>query len=248
MKSYENRYFSGFPDRCTVSLAGQITATLNHLPDGADEVRIRNDSATSLIAFVITVNQAPSSAATSRAPLVLYSDPLIEPSQKPLLAGEEQAVLTRHFVGRGPNSRGIRSFAEPIVCAGIYKDGSPTGDSTLLARLFIRRSNMLLAVETALETLAEAGRHNVPRDQLIEQFRKMADPLGRWYVPPEQQVARGLYQSLIGKLLNLPRIPAGTPFPPSGFVSQETEMLNRQRVALIESQPSLLDATLISAR
>ena len=39
----------------------QIVATLQRLPGGMDEVRLRNDSATSLAAFVITVNQVPHS-------------------------------------------------------------------------------------------------------------------------------------------------------------------------------------------
>ena len=143
---------------------------------------------------------------------------------------------------------GRRLLEEPIVAAGILADGTTTGDAALLTRLIWRRSNMLLAVETALETLSDAGRHNVPRDSLIQQFRKMANPLNRWYLSPEQQVGRGVYQSIIGKLMNLPQGEVGSPFPPAAFVAQETAILNRQRVILTESQPCLADAALISTR
>jgi hypothetical protein len=109
----------------------------------------------------------------------------------------------------------------------------------------LRRSNMLQAVETALETLSDAGRHNVPRDQLIQHFRKLADSVRRWYLSAEQQVGLDLYQSIIGKLVDLPEEQVGSAFPPSTFVAEETAMLNRQRVTLLESQPSLADAAFI---
>ena len=105
---------------------------------------------------------------------------------------------------------------------------------------------MLLAVETTLETLSDAGRRNIPRDQLITQFKKMADSLRRWYLPTEQQVGLGVYQSMIGKLMNLPDVQYGSPFPPASFVAEETAVLRQQRVILSESQPSLADGNQIS--
>jgi hypothetical protein len=230
---------------CAFALDAQITSTLNGLPDGVDEVRIRNNSAISLVAFVITVKQMPWSAATSNAPFVVYSDPLIEPAAKPLLANEERIVLVNGFRPSGAPS-GKRFLEEPVVIAGIFAGGATTGDAALLTWLVLRRSNMLLAVETALETLSDAGRRNIPRDQLIKQFKKMADSVRRWYLPPEQQIGLRVYQPIIGKLMNLPEMHDGSPFPPANFVEQETTMLRQQRVALLESEPRLVDAFFIA--
>ncbi|MGH9663378.1 MAG: hypothetical protein ACRD9L_03015 [Bryobacteraceae bacterium] len=227
---------------CALSLDAQIAATLNHLPDGVDEVRIRNNSAIGLVAFVVTVRHVSQSPYSNNAPFVMYSDPLIKPATKQLLAGEERVAMVNGFRDRSGRHLGL---LEPAIAAGILADGTPVGDATLLSRLILRRSNMLLAVETTLEMLSDAGRRNVPRDQLIERFGKMADSVSHWYLPPEQQVGRSLYQSIAGKLMNLPEEQAGAPFPPAAFVAQETALLRRQRVKLLESEPSLSDATLI---
>jgi hypothetical protein len=228
---------------CAFSLDAQITATFNRLPNGSTAVRIRNNSATGLVAFVVTVKQAPLSAFSSYAPFVVYSDPLLEPAARPLPASEERVVMTEGL--HDPSGRRLVVLEEPIITAGILADGTTTGDPALLTRLILRRSNMLAAVETSLETLSDAGRHNVPRDQIIEQFKRMAGSMSHWYLPPEQLIAGRLYQSIVGKLMNLPEGPLGSAFPPTTFVEQETAMLNRQRVALSESQPSLADAVLI---
>jgi hypothetical protein len=121
----------------------------------------------------------------------------------------------------------------------VFADGTTTGDPGLLTRLMLRRSNMLLAVETTLEILFDAGRHNVAQDHLIGRFKELAGSVRRSYLLPEQRVGLDLYQSMIGKLLNLPQPKDGSPFPPSEFVAQETATLRQKRVALSESEPSL---------
>ena len=238
---------------CGFVLDAQIAVTLNSLPDGSHQIKLRNNSAMSLVAFGIAAKQVTRSAATSNTPFVVYSDPLIDPAVRfaseplpqatqPLLPGEERVVEGLIMGGRIRTPVfGKRVFEEPIVAAGIFDDGTTTGDAALLTRLMLRRRNMLLAVETALESLVEAGRRNIPRDQLIGQFKKMAASVHRWYLPREQQVGHAVYQSVISKLMDLPEGPVGAPFPPTAFVDRETATLNRQRVALLESQPSLAD-------
>ena len=231
-----------------LAVHGQVAGTLNRLPDGQDEVRIRNNSSGPLVAFAVTAKQVPWETAGSTAPLVIYADPLIEPVIRPIAAGEERGVMRWGGTIWGRKRLIQRHLEPPVVTAGIFADGSTTGDSALLIRLISRRSNMLLAVETALELLGDAGRRNIPREQLIAQFQRMAGSMNRGYLSPEQQVGRPLFQSITGKLVNLPEGGLGAPFPPAAFVAQETAALNRQRVALVESQPSLVDAALIAGR
>jgi hypothetical protein len=109
---------------CAFWLDAQITTTLNHLPDGRDEVRIRNNSATSLVAFVVTVKQVPREYYSSSAPFVVYSDPLIEPATTPLPAGEERVVISSGVARLDPVGRpwchgACSRLEEPIVAAGI---------------------------------------------------------------------------------------------------------------------------------
>jgi len=234
---------------CGLSLDAQISATLNRLPGGKDlpgekdEVRVRNSSAIPLVAFVIVAKREPGSVPEDSEPIVMYSDPLIDPTATPLSANGERVVLS--YIFDDHFGRFHRVSKDPIITAGVFADGTTTGDAVLLTRLISRRSNMLLALENAIEALSDAGRRNVPRSQLIEQFRKMADSMTRWYLPQEQQIGRGLYQSVKGKLMNLPEGELGAPFPPSSFVAEEIATLSRQRAALLKSQPSFADAALI---
>jgi hypothetical protein len=237
---------------CALSLNAQITAFLKPLPDGSNEVRIRNDTAISLEVFAIRANRgnafeferAKRPNLSDDAPSTVYVDSMIDEAPARLAPGEER-VVKRGGILWFQGKRVVVTHALPIVTAGIFADGTTSGDAELLRRLILRRCNMLQAVETTLDILSDAGRRNVPRDVLVNQFRKMADSLNRWYVPPEQRVGHDLYQSMMGKLLDLPYEPVGSPFPPDAFVAQETAMLNRQRVTLLESQPSLADAAAV---
>jgi hypothetical protein len=219
------------------SLQAQITATLKPLPDGSNEVRIRNDTAVPLAAFAISVKLADG----VDAPLVICADSAADSGARPVLPNEDRSAQAgSHFQFRAGNRIPVL-FAEPIFAAGIFTDGTTAGDPVLLSRLMLRRSNMLLAVETTLETLSDAGRHNIPRGQLIEQFRKMAEFLNHWYIPREEQIGRTLYLSMIEKLQHVPEGPPGSAFPPTSFVEQETATLRQRRSALMESRPGLED-------
>jgi hypothetical protein len=225
---------------CAFSSNAQITATVKPVPDGS-QIRIRNDAAVALAAFAVSAKLADDA---SDAPLIMYVDSAIDAAARPLLPNEERVVQERRILLRA-GSMPSAIFEPPIVTAGIFADGATTGDTALLRRWILGRCNMLQAVEATLEMLSDAGAHNVPRGQLVEQFRKMADSVNHWYLPQEQQVGRSLYQSIVGKLMNLPEGPIGSPFPPAGFVEEETTVLNRLRVALLDSRPSLADAALI---
>jgi hypothetical protein len=228
---------------CASSLESQIVAKLNRRPAGVAELQIRNNAAVSLAAFAVAMN--PAREAEDQTQFVVFVDAVVD--KTPPLEPDHERSFPVQLRSR-PGARTEDLFELPVITAGILADGTTIGDAVLLTRLMLRRSNMLLAVETALETLSDAGKRNVPREQLIDQFRKMANSVWRWYVPPEQQVGRSLYQSMIEKLRNVPEGPVGSPFPPSAFVAAEAATLNSQRVALLESQPGLATATLVRAR
>jgi hypothetical protein len=190
------------------------------------------------IAYGFTAQSAPIAA-----PGVIYFDDLIDtvPDAVPLLPNQEFTFVPAYAVPRNRQA-GMPALAEPVVTAGIFSDGTTAGDEALITRLILRRCSMLQAVETSLEMIADAGRRNVARGQMIKQFKTLANSVRRWYLPQEQQVGILIYQPIIGKLINLPEEQLGSPFPPAAFVERETAMLNRQRTLLLESQPSLADA------
>jgi hypothetical protein len=176
---------------------------------------------------------------------MVYVDPAVDTAMRSLPPKQERTVMPDRMISGSFTNRGmVYSFPvleRPIVTAGILADGTTTGDADLLARLVLRRSNFLAAVDMALKMLSVAGRHNVPRDQLIGRFKAMEESVNRWYLPSEQCVGRSLYQSIIAKLINLPEVEVGSPFPPATFVAQETARLSQQRFTLLELQASAVD-------
>ena len=77
---------------CAFSLDAQITTTLN-----GGQVRIRNNSSKDLVAFVVAmkrVERSPQNIGPLAAnrPNIVYSDPLIETTEKPLLPNQERSV------------------------------------------------------------------------------------------------------------------------------------------------------------
>ncbi len=225
---------------------GQISVNLYHSVNRLPEIEIRNRSSAALVAVALTI--APGTN-QDRPTFVLFSDTVV-PSGR--LVGERRAVVLPLLPGASlsiplpvRSRRGAppeELYEPPITTAGVFADGATTGDSSLLARLIARRASALQAVELAISMLSEAGRQNPTRERLVADFQRMSDSLNHWYLPPEQQVGRPLYQSLAGKLRNLPDLPYGSAFPPTGFVEQELAALNLQRIALVESQPPLAEA------
>jgi hypothetical protein len=101
--------------RCAFSLDAQISTTLNRLPNGWDEVRIRNNCPTSLVAFVYlqagAVDRLLYSCAARR---ILRSFNRPGSMAAACTASEERIVMRRRTVpGVGP------VLEEPIVIAGI---------------------------------------------------------------------------------------------------------------------------------
>jgi hypothetical protein len=232
---------------CGLSLNGQITAVLTKFA-GRSQVDIRNNSTADLTAFAISISPAYNSSAL--APFVFYFDAAVdadgfETYEQPILPNQKFAVPVMFSILTG---HPIDLYGPPIVSAAVFADGNTTGDETLLSRLKARKGYMLQTVDLAREILAGAGSRNVPRNQLVEQFRLLANSVNRWYLPLEAQVGRPLYQSIAEKLMTLPELQLGSPFPPTAFVEQEMAMLNRERTALLESKPRLADTAGIIPR
>jgi hypothetical protein len=229
---------------CAPSLHAQpIRATLNRLADGVSDVRIQNNSSASLIAYAVLIELTPRDSSEPAPLLAVFADPLVDEKISPLAPGQYSVIIGQHRVlkparkATAPPATAVGS--EAALAAGIFDNDETAGDAALLRRLILRRANTLLAVENSLETLLDAGRRNISRSVLIAHFQGMAQSLRRWYLPSEQQIGAQVYQEIAARLINLPETALGEPFPPTEFTAKETAALNRRRVALLESQPSL---------
>jgi hypothetical protein len=247
---------------CVLAYAhAQLTVETRRLDDGATEFEIKNTSTQAVAAFAITAKPiVPADGQVRRTPptFLTYQDPAFD-SVTQLAAGEERVlppveIFCEPIVNRShaeilkdiKRTRTETQYRRQLQCeldrpviAVVFGDGSTAGDPVLLERLKLRRSNMLLAIDTSIETLSRAGRRNVPREQLIAEFKNLADALNRWYLPDEQRIGSRIYQSIVAKLMKVPPPELGQAFPPTDFVKQETAELARQRLLIMQSQPSL---------
>src|SRR5882762_6116111 len=137
-----------------------------------------NLTAFALVASVYTVNQGVRSIA-NKPPVVAGFDAVIAAATEPLPPNQERTLLlawlgvgacspiTRDLAGalrlaeerakgrivsspNAPTKGEACELGEPIT-AVIFADGNTTGDAGLLTRMALSRSNLLLAVETAIE-------------------------------------------------------------------------------------------------
>jgi len=213
------------------SLHSQITVTETRSPSGTLIFKVKNTSEVALAAFAVFYQ-----IAGRNEPEFVYFDELTDEAAPK----REFEIMPRQVIPRGGKAP-VLSVSKQPVTAGIFPDGTTTGDEELIRRLVWRRCNLLQAVELSLETISDAGRHNVSRTRMIAEFKRLSDSARRWYLPPEQQVSAGVFQTIVGKLINLPEPPLGAAFPPAALVEQETARLNRQRTVLLESKPSLIE-------
>jgi len=216
----------------------QISARLNQVGNRSPEVEVQNDAPMAMTAFAIRMAAAPAPGDAHREPFVMFADAVVDQAPMPLLSNQTYGVPVPSRYKKGQHPEAL--VAPPIATAAVFSDGSTAGDASLLDRLILRRCNMLQAVELARDMLTAAGRHNVPRAQLTAEFQRMADSLNHWYLPAEQQVGRGVYQAIVGKLMGLPDQAFGAAFPPTAFVEQEVAALDRQRTTLLEARPGLV--------
>jgi len=230
---------------CAVVLASafllnaEVNARLAAMPDGTSQIQIVNDTDSEVAAFAIGAIETNKVMEGGR--LVVYRDSTIDPAAAVIVPHQARSIYEsqKKVMTRERKETRIAVFQLPIAVAAIFTDGRTTGDPVLLYQLMLRRRNMLQAVEISLEILSGAGRRNVPREQLVGQFKKMEQSVDRWYLGAEQQVGRRLYLNMISKLLALPEGQLGAAFPPDVFVVEETRALSRQRAMLLEAQPAL---------
>jgi hypothetical protein len=223
---------------CVFSLNAQVTARVSQLPDGSNRITIRNAGVVPLAAYAI----AASVRGGGHSPVEVYSDLTVAP-----LSGNQEVTETMSILC-GDADPSARVFArvnlkqkkhlcglgQPRIAA-VFANGSTTGDPVLLSRILFRRRSTLLALETTLNILSNASRFNATREQLIREFKRLADSRNPRHLPPEPEPAREIYRDMVGKLVNLTKGRSGSSFRPSSFVAQQSAILRQQRSALLQS-------------
>src|SRR5262249_43683645 len=151
---------------CALSLDAQVAATLHRLPDGGVEIRIRNNSTVTLTAFAVKVDHATGTAASETGPKAfldsgtIYADVVTDTTLQPLESGQERTrePWIRSQRGGPLPLKQVRTDARKelvkqvdlsehtVKVAGLFADGTTSGDTGLVTRLMLRRSNMLLSI------------------------------------------------------------------------------------------------------
>lgn len=230
---------------CALALNAQVSAKLTNSRAG-HAIEIRNDGSLPLNAIALRLewklrgNRPQEMLDMAKVPAKIYLDSLIDPSMTPLPPHGARVLERGDLTLRTFSDPSVVAIAEPEETAGIFVDGSTTGDQSLLTLLLMRRSNILLAADTAIDILSDAAKHNVPPSWLTGQFRRLS--LGHFYLLPEQEAGRAVYESVLEKLVNLPAAPLGAAFPPTVFVEAETAELRQLRASLVDSRPNLEQA------
>lgn len=132
------------------ALEAQINARLDPLADGTTRIGIANDAVGELSAFAVSMKETNGLIEEGR--LTIYADSAIDAAATPVLAHQRWFVEAGFCAMPQNGKRACTVFEQPII-AGIFADGSTTGDATILNQLLSRRRNMLHAVEIAGHTI-----------------------------------------------------------------------------------------------
>jgi len=142
------------------------------------------------------------------------------------------------------NLKHLCELEQPRI-GGVLASGGTISDPVLLMRVLLRLRGTLLALDTKLDRLSNAGRFDITRGQLIREFERMADSRSRGYLLPEQDPGREAYREIVGTLMNLEKGRQGSITPLSSFLAQHSAILRQQRCALLDSQPNLANLRVV---
>lgn len=233
---------------CVFSLNAQVIARVSQLPNGSNRITIRNNGVVPLAAYAIAANVRGG----GHSQVEVYSDLTVAPLSR------NQEVTETMSIWCGDADQSALAFArinlkqkkrlcglEQPRIGGVLANGGTIGDPVLLMRVLLRRRSTLLALDTTLDRLSNAGRFNITRGQLIREFERMVDSRSRGSLLPEQDSGREIYQEMVGTLMNLEKGRQGSITPPSSFLAQQSAIFRQQRCALLASQPNLANLRVV---